>query len=622
MFLKNSLFFFIYSSIYLYSLIFLKKIKYRFFFYLMYFVTNKKIKIIQEDIESKILLNSKNRKDKVLIFVPEAIFQPHINAAIDLWKNLRSDFDIAFVKCFNSLPRCMFKVNMYSNFWKKNTSKNNENFYCSNCYKIFKDLSKKHNFNYFDLRKFLEEKPLILDKNFYSKNLSSFLKFKYKGILLARVTMYDYFIINKKNIINANNEELETLRAHVLNNIKEINFLEKIYKIFPFKRIFLIDEYSMQTSLRLWSLKNNINNYFFQYTPSSVKKDSILEVANIKTWPERTLIFKKKWKNWKTLYLDSSTVKTIYEDLLFRTRGIGGHIFSAKYKPQESKNILKKLNLSLKKKTIGLFTSSDDEEAAITQNVNLFKKKIKEKDAFSNQIEWINETIKFVESRDDFQLIIVFHPRLYIGTSSTKISPILDQLIKMFSHKKYKNVKFILPQNKISTYNIIEHIDIATVSWSSLALEISLMGIPVITGIEKNFPITPGFNGILKSTSKSDFFNKLIELKNFQPKYENLLESIRWYNLITFGNSNHEQFKSKPNIILNMIKQNINLYDQNLLNLKKFSYKNKLHEMISLRKSLFIFKKEFGKKECNTRLSLSLNKYYEQVTRELKKSNV
>jgi hypothetical protein len=622
MFLKNSLFFFIYNSIYLYSVFFLKRVKYNLFFYLIYYIKNKKIKIIEKDIESKISLNSRNHKEKILIFVPEAIFKPHINAAIDLWKNLRPDFDIAFVKCFNSLPRCMFKVHMYSNFWKKNNPINNEKLYCSNCYKNFKDLSQKNNFNYFDLREFPEEKTLILDKNFYSKNLSTFLNFKYKGIWLAKVTMYDYFIITKKNSADINNEELETLRTHVLNNIKEINFLEKIYKIFPFKRIFLIDEYSMQTSLRLWSLKNSINSYFFQYAPSSIKKDSPLEVANIKTWPERTIIFKKKWKNWRNLHLDSSIVKTIYEDLLFRTRGIGGHIFSAKYKPQDSKNILKKLNLSSKKKTIGLFTSSDDEEMAITQNINLFNKKIKGNDAFSNQIDWINETIKFVESRDDFQLIIVFHPRLYIGKNSMKISPILDQLTKMFSNKKYKNVRFILPQNKISTYNIIEHVDIATVSWSSLALEISLMGIPVITGIEKNFPITPGFNGIFKSSSKSHFFNKIIELKNFQPKYEHLLESIRWHNLITFGNSNHEQFKSKQNIILNMIKKNINLYDQNLLNLRKFSYKNKLHEIISLRKSLFILKKEFEKKEYTTKLSILLNKYYEQVIKEIKTNNV
>ena len=127
--------------------------------------------------------------------------------------------------------------------------------------------------------------------------------------------------------------------------------------------------------------------------------------------------------------------------MLFRTRGIGGHIFSAIYKPQETEKILKKLNLSPLKKTIGLFTSSDDEEASITQNINLFNKKIKGNDAFSSQIEWINETIKFVESSNDFQLIIVFHPRLYIGTNSTKISPILDQLTKMFSNKKYKYIE-------------------------------------------------------------------------------------------------------------------------------------------------------------------------------------
>ena len=63
----------------------------------------------------------------------------------------------------------------------------------------------------------------------------------------------------------------------------------------------------------------------------------------------------------------------------------------------------------------------------------------------------------------------------------------------------FKNVTVVWPENNISTYNVIELIDFATVSWSSIGIEISLLGIPVVTGIQRYFPITVDFEGIIKS---------------------------------------------------------------------------------------------------------------------------
>lgn len=593
---------------YIFFIIFLKNIKNIFFYRLYFFINIKNFFNIRKNIRSRVSLKKKNN-EKILIFMPEAILSPHMEAAIDLWKSLNNHFDVMFVKCFDSLPKCMFKLSVHIN--EKN-SKISELGSCIKCYKNFDSLSEKYNFNYFDLRKFSADNINILDKNFYSNNPADFLKFTYKNIQLAKITLYDYFIINKKNEKNINIQELKVLRETVFNNIKEINFLEKIYKEFPFKYVFLLDEYSMQTSIRVWSSKHSIKSFFFQNVPRSISKKNFLEIANIKTWPERIIFFKKNWHQWKNLHINSSTVKLIYEDLACRTKGIGGHIFSQKYSNSKSKFIFEKLNLSTSRKTIGLFTSSDDEETAISQNVNLFNKRIRGEDAFPDQIDWINETIKFVKSRSDFQLVIVFHPRLYVGTDA-KESPIFSKIKKMYYNKSHDNVRFVFPDSMISTYNIIEHTDIATVAWSSIGLEISLMGIPVITGLERNFPITPNFKGIFKANSKSSYFKKIIEMKNFNPDFKNLLESIRWYNLVLYGNSNHEQFGSKKNIILNMVKNDIELHDQNLFSLKMLSKKNELSECSSLKEALFKFKKEFKQENYNSRLYQLLNRYYNQI---------
>jgi hypothetical protein len=101
-------------------------------------------------------------------------------------------------------------------------------------------------------------------------------------------------------------------------------------------------------------------------------------------------------------------------------------------------------------------------------------------------------------------------------------------------------------------------------------------------------------------------------MKNFYPDYKNLLESIRWYNLISYGNSNHEQFGSQ-NVILSFVKNDIAIHDQNLSALKILSKKNELNEENSLKEALFKFKEEFKPNNYNSRLYKLLNDYYDQI---------
>jgi len=346
------------KTMFFYFILILKKIKYSYFRTFFYYLRNKKIlKFIKKNIKSKIPKNEEDIREKVIIFIPEAIFPPHINSAIDLWKNIKKDYNVIFVKCFNNLPRCTFKNLMSTQFWSANVSSNTEESYCISCYRSFESLSKKYNFNYFDLRQ-LNQDVKIVDRNYFSDDPIFFLKFKYKNIQLAKMALYDYFICNKKDNINQiTQEELHNLKKITYSNIKQINLLEQIHKKFAFKRIFLIDEYSSQTSLRTWCLNNNIKTYFFQYAlPLGNSEKPSLEILNIKSWPEKDEKLKKIWKYWKNLYISHNQIASTYGDLSLRISGSGNHIFSLNYDPNLSEDIKKKYNLSPKKKIIGLFT--------------------------------------------------------------------------------------------------------------------------------------------------------------------------------------------------------------------------------------------------------------------------
>ena len=192
-------------------------------------------------------------------------------------------------------------------------------------------------------------------------------------------------------------------------------------------------------------------------------------------------------------------VRDTYDNLLLRMQSKATHIFSKKYDKKKTLKSIKKLKIDENKKIIGLFTSSDDEERAITQNINFFKKQYDLNDLFISQEDWIDKTIEFVENSENFQLIIVFHPRLYKNLNSPVTSTNYKKLYNKYNSLNLKNTTIVWPNENISTYNVIEQIDLATVSWSSIGLEISLLGIPVVTGIERYVPITVNFEGIKKS---------------------------------------------------------------------------------------------------------------------------
>ena len=153
-----------------------------------------------------------------------------------------------------------------------------------------------------------------------------------------------------------------------------------------------------------------------------------------------------------------------------------------------------------------------------------------------------------MENSENFQLIIVFHPRLYKNLNSPVTSTNYKKLYNKYNSLNLKNTTIVWPNENISTYNVIEQIDLATVSWSSIGLEISLLGIPVVTGIERYVPITVNFEGIKKVFSLEEYYAFFKKKNNYEIKnyLKRIKMSIRWFNLLTFGNSFHEYYCKDP----------------------------------------------------------------------------
>lgn len=477
---------------------------------------------------------SKNNKKNIIIFMPEFIFSNHANHALNLFRSLSKSkkYNILFVRCFNHFTDCMAK---------KNNQGVKKKYKKEFCYRCDLNLIKKIPFkkNIIDLDQIPSknfDQTFKLDENFTSDKIEDFKNFTYQNIEMAKFAFYDYFITNKQNQLNPSKKQLLKLKEIVSNNIKLVNYFDHISSKIDISHIFMIDEYSFQATLRRWAENKNINTFFFQ---ASESKEETLEITNRKSWTKRTIDCIDIWDKYKKLNLSANEISKIYESLILRTKGDGGHIFSTNYKSYFAKNFLDTLGFSNNKQTIGLFTSSNDEERSIAGNMKIFYPNIVQRDAFKNQLEWIEETINWVEKNENLQLIIGIHPRLYKSQVSMEIAPELTELKKRYYNRNYKhnNIKIIWPELNISTYNIFEVIDVAVVAWTSLANELALTGIPVITGLEGNFRITPNFDGIIKVENKDAYFKEIAQKLNLDCndlKISTIINSIKWYSLISY----------------------------------------------------------------------------------------
>lgn len=154
--------------------------------------------------------------------------------------------------------------------------------------------------------------------------------------------------------------------------------------------------------------------------------------------------------------------------------------------------------------------------------------------AFRGILDWLIETIKYFQNKDDVKFFIKFHPaEVTMFKNSTSIQYLLEKKIDL---RNIKNLELISTEDNIDSYEFIKSgIDLGIVYDGILALEIPLLRIPVLLGgVGGRFSVEHG-NFTIKS--KKDYFNyldnigKIIEdfKINYDNYYRNIVKYAFWY---------------------------------------------------------------------------------------------
>jgi len=154
-------------------------------------------------------------------------------------------------------------------------------------------------------------------------------------------------------------------------------------------------------------------------------------------------------------------------------------------------------------------------------------KKIFDNEIFSTQIDWIKSLICYAKEHQNIFLIIRPHPREFANKREQKTSEHSRQILDLITPDLPKNVRFNLPADHISIYDLIDEADVFLNSWSNVGKELAIFGVPVVIYSKNNLYYHPDLNYI--GSNKIDYFKKIEDAIDTGWSFNHVVNVFKWY---------------------------------------------------------------------------------------------
>ena len=199
------------------------------------------------------------------------------------------------------------------------------------------------------------------------------------------------------------------------------------------------------------------------------------------------------------------------------------------YSKPRNKRFIKKFINKKYHKTILVGLSGDDEDICLEESGIDITYNNQYKRIFKNQMDWINELLKFIEEDKDNLYIIRPHPRDWPDVQRSFVESDNYKKFKNYFESKSlaKNIIINSPIDNVSVYDFMEICDLLLVYRSSIAVDFGMMGIPVICS-DLSLSQHPVYSDTLYS-NKDEYFDLLKNKKNYVINLKSAEHYIRWF---------------------------------------------------------------------------------------------
>jgi hypothetical protein len=372
----------------------------------------------------------------------------------------------------------------------------------------------------------------ILTPNDYRKvnlilsklNKNNFEKLKINGIYIGKIALYEYLLNHKKNSARINDYEWKECLMKIKNTLISLFAAKLIINREKPDRILMYNTlYSVNHVWEKFANFKMIPVYFLHHGLNLSDMDNTLIIAKGNTYRYFDLL-KKNWPKLKNIPVSENMLDYVTDNFMELLKAKHYLIYSA---PKSNKvvSIRKIFNINEKQKILTATMSSYDEMFA-AEYVGV--RNLPENLIFSTQTDWIDKLISYAKNRNDLFLLIRVHPREFPNKREGVKSEHAKMLEKVFKNLP-ANVKINWPTDKISIYDLAQETDVFLNAWSTVGVEMSLLGIPVVLYSKDLILYPPDLNYV--GINRKDYFAKIeLALKDgWSP--EKIKMTYRWLAL-------------------------------------------------------------------------------------------
>lgn len=458
----------------------------------------------------------------VIVFLPETGMYPYLRTLSLCASSLKKDgYDVYVVDCNGCLPRCIMEAAGHSTAVGSIELRHS---LCEQCKKKKCTVMEKYSFKSLSLSKYIFQEDKQIIDSLFTIPKTEWSKIEYDNFKVGQIAIHD-LMIETKVLSTENLTETQQIlykkyimtMCYIISAVNEI-----ISKMHP--EIFItFNPYCQNQAVLHCCKKNNIIYKSITGITHLGSNYAGLQISN----STFTLENRNNVQNFDCLIpISSKNVLRNYQDSLYRMFQTGSHIFSSQ-KKDTPEVILKKLKIAPHKKIVVAFTGSYDERLGIDIYLNAWGTPLKLEEIFKNQIEWLLYLCKMAKEDDSVQYLFRIHPREGRNGGSVHLK-MLRETFKSVP----ENVQVIWPETPVSSYDLLEIMDLCLISTSTMGIECNRVGIPTMS-YTRNLSY-PNEAYIPIPRTKEEYKRTIYELLNKKVTINDFVLASRFYNWKTF----------------------------------------------------------------------------------------
>jgi len=459
---------------------------------------------------------------KILFFSPHALIRNHAIPEANISYALKESAgsEVTYIGCEGALGAgCT--THFFAQKFNNNNDSEKSNL-CKQCKKSQHRLAGKLGFSRYSLEDFLTQEDYRLIEEFL--NSPSPLEISIDGIEIGRIASFDVILHIKEYSESSLLGKHYKLYKSVLKSCLIVYYsLTNYIKAYSVDVLFLYNTlYSGNRVAMHLAEKNGTLTYSLHATSNFSHRLSRLEVYRGVSQQHQAYI-KKLWLDVKDKIILSG--KSIENTCLHMSSLLDSKLVFT-YSPKANKTDPRTFyNIPINQNVVLVTLSSNDERfAASFSGVQEFTSTAS---AFSSQLDWINYVITMSRQLTNIRFVIRPHPRDFPNKRESKLSEFGQKLSNLFDGEDQLVIDW--PSNKISVYDWIPFTSLLLYSWSSIAKEFALFGVPTLGFCDSLITYPPSITTI--QTSK-DLYREVIEKCGSLPlDTTKIIDTFKWYEL-------------------------------------------------------------------------------------------